>query len=645
MTDRLFNSPSFWTLDSAGQTAVRAYVDPDGAQPKLDARAIYLQRASLATALVDAERRLGQTNVALFPFLSSDQKKALEGELLLVFYQLSAQYKLDWVEREWEALPSRGAQLQLCADLINQLRASGDKTPEAQLTQATSTSQYHTKYLGLKLVVPVLMETMDAISSGHATRLKAGLTFINERRLYWVWGGSTIRVLLETLPASFADISTAEFTLNMIAPITGSMSWILYFTRAGIEWSRLGSHTFNFAMSKEERELGFTFKERFLTQWRIRKYALLNDSIWGLCNLACFTVLAASGPFEYWGNALTAVLLLMDVSLTWWRRQEEETAHNANLIRYQNDIDALENQIKLARRLPVGTPDAVSIGVLLESLRGVKHALFQAKLEWKYKQLATATDLAYSVSLIAAFCMLCCFFFPPAAFAPATVLILGVVGISLCFVFNLAYASTNMALDVWKSSELKQVAEEALHEQLALFIDLLKVSRVVSSDPLEAEHNRRLVAEMKQLYLTLRELRVDSRYQQDVIIHQRYQLFYSTIRDALIPPLFIAAFVFMPLGIGIPIFALGVALAVAPYFILAYSKSKLEKQRLPAFDEGVYDAFCTKALTTEPALLVGLLGSEPTKSPRSTSFFPPKPDEEPSLKEPLLIQNRLGFDG
>ena len=603
MTNVLLNSVSFGALDLDKQKELYGYLfEGSFDESASGSREIYDNRASLAFALVDAERRLNQTNAALFPFLSADQKEALKGELLLALYQLFAQYKLDWVEHQGDALPSRKKQIEQCVELLYKLSFPPVFPEEtAQLDQEIAGYEKHTKYLGLKLVVPILIEQIRAISSGSITSVKEGLTALNERRLYWVWGGSTIDALLTMLSASFADTSTATLVLKGISPIAGSISWILYFTRAGLEWSLLAGHTFEFAMSEEERKLGVPWNERFTTQWNIRKYRLLNDSIWGLCNLACFTLLAASGPLAYWGNALTAVLLLMDVSLTWWRSQEEEAAHRVNLGRYDTAIGALDEKIK----------QQDGDLVLLEARADLYAAKKKAEFEWKYKRLATTTDLVYSVSLIAAFCMLCCFFFPPAAVVPATALILGVVGTTLCFVFNLVYASTNMALDVWKSKELKGLADHELEIKLNDFIGFL------SGDPGAKPEDRN----MKQLYLTLRELRVESQHQQDVITYQRYQVFSSTIRDALIPPLFIAAFVFMPLGIGIPIFALGMALAVTSYFMLASWKKRVEEKGLPEFDEDAYRDFFEKAKHQDSKQLLGSIDAKLKQTPSPDGFF------------------------
>jgi hypothetical protein len=621
-------SASFWALDTAAKANVRAYVDPQGTRLKFNLKDVYFQRSMLAIVVNDAEDRLEKINVASFAFLSAAQKDALEGDLFLIFYQLSAQYQLDAVEREGHLLSARAEQLKHCAALLNRLRLSRVCQEDTSLMCEQSVSEKHTKYLGLRLIVPELLEHIDAIHSGRVESARQWMSFVNERRLYWVWGGGMIATLLAALPQYLAGLSTANSILGTISPITGSMSWLLYFARAGIVWSGLLAHTFEIFMSKEERDLGIPWHKRFQTQWGIRKYALLNDTIWGICNMACFFVLVGSGMAGYWGNAFTALLLLMDASLTVWRMAEEETEHNANMMRYQEDMDVLKKKIKIAERSSTKTDDdGVALENLREALFQVKLKAHRARLNWKYKQLNTAVDLVYAVSLLSAFCILCCFFFPPTAVLPATALIFSIIGISMCFVFNLIYMSTTMSLSVSKSKEIRQATEDAFDERLDDFTRLACEYAAIPTDDdvLHVEHRKRLMSQLKQHYLTLKELRTDVNYQKASISHQRYQVIYSTVRDALIPPLFIATLVFMPMGIGIPILVAGLALAAGAYLLLAHYEP--QKSKLAIFHKDEFEQCYQKALHKPDAIRDFLDASIKAMPSTPTAGVPHQKDE------------------
>lgn len=596
MVKSIFMGSSFWALGKEDKTTIRHFAEGQNAPGELDVRSIYLNRALFAAVVSDAAQQLEHIGFlsAGFSYLSDAQKNALEDNLMLMYYQLSGQYELDRIERRGHKLVDRAEQIKECARLINLLRLSRAKfSLDNSLAEELAASGRYTQYLGLKLVVPALLEGIDAATSGQKKAVRDFIGFINERRLYWVWGGASVATILSLLPAYAADTSAASSVLGWTGLIGGSLSWILYFMRAGLVWSGLIAHTFDFALTKEERALGLTFKERWQTQWKMRKYRLLNDSIWGVCNLACFFVLVGSGFLGNLGNAFTAALLLMDAVLTVYRMYEEETEHQANLLRYDNDVKALEKQIQWAKSMHSEGRD--SIETFQMSLQEVKRKIFKAELNWKYKKQSTAMDLLYSTCLLSAFLVLCC----SVLFAPPLAPILAVAGIVLCFTFNLIYTAAGMMLSVSKSKQMKQVADDELQDQMALFVMLAQKHDSISSDVAQKEEYQRLGNQMRLLYLTLNELNAESRYQQKMISYQRIQAITTTIRDTLIPPLFIASLVFMPLGVGVPFLIISLTLAIGVYWLLSKSQPK-KADVLKEFPEVSYHALCEKALHETP---------------------------------------------
>jgi hypothetical protein len=532
-----------------------------------------------------------------FSYLSDDQKNATEGQLLLMYYQLSGQYELERIERRGYKLDELAVQIKECARLINLLRLSNSRLKlEHSLLQEIAASEGYTLYLGLKLVVPALLEGIDAATSGRKKAVRDFISFINERRLYWVWGGSSVATILSLLPTYVADTSLATSVLGWTGLIGGSMSWILYFMRAGLVWSSLIEHTFEFAMTDEERALGLTFQERWTTQWKMRKYRLMNDSIWGLCNIACFFVFTGSGYFGLLGNAFTAALLLMDAVLTAWRMYEEEADHQANILRYQNDIHTLEKQIRWAESMHEG--DSASIETLKLSLRDSKRRVVMTQLDWKYKKINTSLDLLYSTCLLSAFLLLCC----SVVFSPPTALILAVVGVILCYSLNLLYAGATMTVNVSKAKKMQQLADEELQGQMALFIQLAKTRDASKGDLTKKSESVQLDSRMRILYLSLKELRAESEYQRQMVSHQRTRMIISIIRDVLIPPLFIFSLVFLPMGVGVPLLVLSLSLAIGLYYVLSKTQPKKDEV-LKDFPEAAYRSFSKNALCHMPNAL------------------------------------------
>jgi hypothetical protein len=259
----------------------------------------------------------------------------------------------------------------------------------------------------------------------------------NARRLYWVWGSAQISVVLQYLQQT-ADTQNASQTLAFLAPISGAISWSLYFLRGALVWAELLSHV----LSQSEEAAGLTWQERLQTQWAIHKYALLNDTIWGCCNLLCAVVLYGSGLLGFAGNILTALLLCMDMSLACLATYEQAQDHAENIARYQQDIQQLQDMPGMEM-----------------TLARVRQRLERVTLERKHQQYRQYLDLAYSISLLLAFSML---------LIPLTAVNLVVVGTIICFTLNVVYSALSYGLAALKLDALGQHHEA--NEQRALCV-------------------------------------------------------------------------------------------------------------------------------------------------------------------------------
>jgi hypothetical protein len=322
-------------------------------------------------------------------------------------------------------------------------------------------------------------------------------------------------------------------------------------------------------MSDEEYYMEVSTWERFKTQWDQRKFSLLNDSIWATCNLACFYWLVGNGMAGYYGNVLTALLLLMDVCLTAWKFYEENTEHNKMMKQFADDIFALKEKIAHETNKDARKIFELELNELLKTKQ-------QYEFDYKYKRYNTLNDLFYSIGLLAAFAVVCCLFLPPTAVVPATALVVGAIGAALCFTANLISAGVVGWLDMSKSKEAKQIALQECNAMLEDFI---------------ANKHGRSDFVNKQLYLDMKRLMVNSEHQQRMLDWQKWSLLRGVLVDALIPPLLFVSFVFLPLGMGLGVVAAGFALAVGTHFKLEGSKPG--DANLPELDEDNYLKFYT----------------------------------------------------
>ena len=329
-----------------------------------------------------------------------------------------------------------------------------------------------------------------------------------------------------------------------------------------------------------EEEYTIPWHERFVMQWNIRKFSLLNDFFWAGANLVCFFWLVGAGMPGYYGGALTGLLLVMDVSLSIWNFQEESAQYHQDMERYRQDIVAL-----LAIK---DTKNSIEQPVVEQQIKVLYDARRKCKLDWDYKLYRLYSDAMYAVALFAAFALLSCAFFPPAAVAPATVLICGVIGTVLCFAMNAFFSAVRKGIEVSKSVEISRF--ETADKPILL-------QRLLS---LDNDFDKR------QCYLDLKLLDSESEYQQHVILYQKMTLLRSVLIDTLVPPLIFAGLVLVPLGIGIPFLALGFALAVASYYYVE-ANYKPGNATLPGFDEVEFAAFnpveaLNKLTHAEPSL-------------------------------------------
>ena len=626
-TNSIFDNTSFntldddSTLDDARKKAVRALYDETyrkGGTLDFDHLQLFGQRQSLTTLLDTYGAQLERLNPTCFKYMGLAQRKALEQQLLFAFSVFSAQYQLDESEHRRQVLADRAAQIKTCALYTDQLRATSfgkKETPETLLKQAMSNSEKYLKYLGLTTVAPYIVAKMmelgpdgtlterimksgnadepDAIKiememgpdgkiietiaqNGHKTLkqlrgagktdvIKSLMGEVNGRRLYWVWGGGLLNSIVSMLPDNFAHKQQTAKALSTPSPVTGYMSWLLYYTRFGINLFLLLKHTFAGPwMSEKERQI--PMGDRFKTQWAQRKFSLLNDSIWATANLAGFYWLIGNGMLGYMGNVATAALLLMDTCLTAWRFWEEKTKHKENMARYERDIERLS--LKMAELINVNHRQYLILEHERTALIKIKD---QCALDLKYKEYSLINDLVYAASLLTAFAVVCCCFFPPALIAPATAMIFGLVGAALCFILTTAYTAIGSGIEIAKNRASQQAAQK-------------------QHDTLEEEFTRATdIFTKKQLYLDMKQLSAETAYQEKLIRFQKIKLTHSILVDALIPALVFIAFMFMPWGIGLGVLAAGLALAVISGMIL--NRFAPKKEALPDLNEQEYANF------------------------------------------------------
>ena len=569
MTDSsILTRKTFGSLSTDEQDALRRSFDfhyaPDEAFA-LPITDVFQNRQALSETVEYYGERINEINPAIFPYLDPSKREALQQELLFAFYVFSAQYQLDEAEHHRVQFAHRIAQIKKSAQLIYRLNLSKeDPSVELMLEEAVSDSEKHLKYLGLTIIAPFVAERIEELTSAKTQVTKSWMGAFNERRMYWVWGEGFLSSILALLPDQFANKQQTIDVISKPAPALGYVSWILYYSRFGIELSLLLKHTIQGPwMSEEERKIPAW--ERFKTQWNHRKFAMLNDSVWATVNLITFFWLTGRGMKGYYGDVLTVALLVVDLSLNIWRVCEETTRHNQEMARFAHDETTLRNKLKEAK------DDHETEKTLQHELAQLLKAKERCEFDWHYKKHQMSADLVYAAGLIIGFAVMCNALFPPTVLAPATSMMLAAAGGAACFALTVAYAAVSGALEIDKAQKTGLAARKECQKRLEQFKS--------SYDP-----NIK-----KQLYLDMKHLMAKSDYHEQMVQYQKMALIRTILIDALFPSLVFVSLMFLPLGVGIGALAVGVALAALSQRLLVSYKPK--DVELPELDEKAYHAF------------------------------------------------------
>ncbi|MDX1836121.1 hypothetical protein DIZ81_03185 [Legionella taurinensis] len=550
---------------------------------------------------------LATINSASFKYLNKTQKKVQLDKLRLIYFLLYAQYQLDSVQGRQYKLRGYKESMDVCAGFIDHLTTLSETKNDPLEQQHQVEQGYSEKYLkfsgrlvgywlaerlqelyGLKDIEEDLdsnkvnelqenkkqkykadreafaaLEGIEAekveqgeFRSGVTAYIKKQMRAINERRLYWVWGGGMLASVLDLLSDDFFNKQQTQAAVSYPSPFTGYMSWLLYYARFALNMTLVLKHTFVGPwMTKEEKEAAkfSTPWQRFTGELKERKYALLNDSIWATANLVCFFWLKGPGVLGWGGNIATAALLAMDLVLTVIRYFEEEADHKKHII--------MLNEAIIQLQLAPGNEARI---------KELEKAIVQAEFDWKYKKYGTLTDIAYAAGLMVVFtAFFCCVAFPGLVAAP-TLMILSAVGAALCFALTVAYSAVSSGIEIAKTKGTAEQIKKQYNESFEEFNRLKKDYDEKSAHLLDVDDKEldELCNNLRVHYLVLRDLEADVDYQNRTARFQSVKLVHSIFVDACIPTLIFASFTFMPLPIAIAVLAAGLLLAGLSYLLI-----------------------------------------------------------------------------
>lgn len=589
--NNILDSTAYSTLNPEQQKTVRNLFESyQAGRPSIEGMALSNQLKSLSTLSTFYSGQLDETNSDGFKFLNVQQRLVLEQRLLYTFYLVFFEYQQVsnfQLEAEYssthESLQKLDVKIKKCANLLQKLRKIAP-SPEALHQCVIDDSEKPLKYLGFDIAQQVVhgideIITGDTVSTpkgeGKATTvvIKDGMDVINHGRSSWSLNGNLVKSVINLLPAQFSNADRATQEMDLPGDAMGYLEEIVSNAVLGVDLLLVARHTIKGPwMSEVEKKLPITAWQRFATQLAFRKFSVLNNFMGATASIVCFSCLTV-GEFSH--LALIGSLLVK-VCLTIWQYIEESTNHNKDRLRYQSDMMALKR--KLLDKLADEKEERAQLQLQLDEL--IK-ADAQCEFNWKYKTYRMVSDMAYKIGTIVAFSIMFYFFFPVAAVASTTQLILNLVGSVAYFSITVINAGVNGGLDIAKSKSSRQLANAECERMLNQFKEI-QLKEMQSGEPTESNGFIK-----KQLYLDMKQLMGDSDYQERMISYQKAKLVHGLLSAVLMPTLLFVSLMFMPMGVGLGVFAIGFALLNLSTKLLKKPSANV----LPQFDDVAYEAF------------------------------------------------------
>jgi hypothetical protein len=602
--------------------------------------ALDIYTSTTAVALPYYRQKLQDDNVARFEYMNNGQKKQVRTRLAstLTLLRIDAEHHMQ--RQRKVKLKACCEEIQKCCDALYALDKCKDNEPKDEMRLDAGREQ-PLAYLGLyahldlmnakvdpndpqqvnKMVAEAkefakLIQSLNDPMNDELDKTRQAISTLNDnRRLHWVAGTSMFQALFDFMWAEksyrFENQSQLENGMNAAGWPMGFLSCFIYLYRLfGVELKEAIQQ----AVSKwrpVQTSLVSLPDEGAWARFKadvsgIRKYILLNDFFWGAVNTLCFFWLhgpmSSSGGFL--GAVLTMVFLVMDVILTFARYIDQRNAYFHNLIELENKETNIQQDIRILevtkkRRSPERSSslDAQHEDLfdeermidnqlfhLKSTLQDLRQAKKQLTFDWKYQQYQLWTELGYTVSLVAAFGMMCAFF--TTGLVGATTV--GLAGAVVWFGMTLVTNMLNAAID---QAKIKATIEERQLEAGQL-VNIFNNPEI--KDRLTPPQKTDL---RRDLYLQIKALVARNEYDEKNARVLRNKALFQSFLHALAPVVIFCSMVMLPLvltGASILASAAVSLTVIAFYFALVYvakrwmdtwTPSKHEPQFFPSFEK------------------------------------------------------------
>lgn len=452
------------------------------------------------------------------------QQLAIQDNLMLAYYQLAHQYQTDVNAHKRQDLERILQHMKACADRIGamslpMIQSGLMMTTTPSVTQSLQGALKNTWHDFIRAKTKVIGMNMDTS---------------NYWRLYWVWTGIPIRAALNLMSDTFYNITQTKYVTSEYQNALGYISWTLYFARLLMNLGLALKHTIPSLlwMSPEEKALvqAKGFFPQLQDQLNQNKFSIMNDFAWGGIN--CLTHLRLYGPgmLGYYGNVVTVVLLLGDMSLAFWRYKEECQAHQMEMKRYDDEMASLAQ---------LTGPDIVY------HQKELCEARAQCLLDWKHKERGLTVDKAATVANVTAFFILCNCLILDSALSATALTAFSLTGGILLYAIVMVASTVRNHMEVTKASDARLRA-------------LLLCEQLLTAP-----------GDTTALYFQSLD---EAEFQKKQAIYQHQKFVRSLVLELSIPVVIVLSFTFMPFGGGVAVMAILLVSAILSHYKIESNK-------------------------------------------------------------------------
>lgn len=527
---------------------------------------------------------LGKTDRVMFGYMNHAQKEELAFNLKITLLLLLAQKQHEIEYQKTENINTYNQHIKRCSKFLMELDPEYLERIKMHPEQEELHPDQPIKYMGIS-IGQLLARDMVDLPGGTTKTIKEYMGKINENRLYWVWGSTFLKTIVSLLP-DYMYSGQASEAMKTPDPYTGNLSWALYYARFFLELGLLLKHTIKGPWMSEE-EAKTPWEDRFLSQWEQRKFALLNDSIWGTANLLCFFWLNGKGALGTAGDVLTLVLLVFDIAMTAWEFEEQRTKYHKAMLQYDEDLERLRKQLQVFKDIEtkekLNDEESKAKRQIEIQIRTLEREKLKCYREWQLQKVSLINNLSYAVGLMLAFIIL------TAPFMPISAPVLGIMiiaGAAACLAFTIINNAIKGGIELYKTYKTLQEQKQDHDDKVKELLRLLKKNPNLDKN------------EKKLLYLEIKQLQAETEYQKQMMVYQSVNLARRIMIEALVPVVVLVSLVAVPLGgLGIiPVLIAAIALAIATQ-MLVDALFKPEEKKALEFDEESYTKFCEEIQT------------------------------------------------